>query len=580
MVDNIVNEPITFLGATVISTSSTVGFGSNESSLSVELVEDCNLNQVFLPKVNSNYSVGCPVSIQIGDFFFGGFLSNWTENLGSNGYTISATITDPRSVLDNTTVISDSYMDVPVVSTNYVNVYHYWEGSILYTPSCVGFGITGAANRGMPYKKIIEALQNINPIVLTSTGFPYQINWSTFLGAPSFAGVDINGVLYGFNNSTIPDFYRVPGPASSILQLLQGVCDLLGLEFFVYVTNNYVINIGYVDLKNPPGSFVWIKDKFSGIATDISYGQELRNEKTKNFIIGEQQHYMSVTKFFDHFFGEDRYGTNLFPVIPFTRNECGFWINKRIDSLNIQLDDPFLSNGPFWLSELDIRTAMASFNLWQDRVMATGVLYNDNPRTLNYQIRDKFPEGAGCNTSFLESLNRGLDATGESQNQAAINMGRAVVDSVHIPNKPVVNVSLPIKQKQIETIHQWVKNLGDTYYGKQFITKLNQKICKNYAVPGDPTSEPVFSDIPTGAGGWVDYGIPVLGLSEPELQLFREDDHRLSCFVRFDITPPGEEITDPEPSGGLNGLFGPDGVISGVDFDGNLDPYGPIGGLA
>jgi hypothetical protein len=45
--------------------------------------------------------------------------------------------------------------------------------------------------------------------------------------------------------------------------------------------------------------------------------------------------------------------------------------------------------------------------------------------------------------------------------------------------------------------------------------------------------EKVFTDTPTSAGGWVDYGVPVLGLSEPELSFFREEDNRIGCFALF-----------------------------------------------
>jgi hypothetical protein len=31
----------------------------------------------------------------------------------------------------------------------------------------------------------------------------------------------------------------------------------------------------------------------------------------------------------------------------------------------------------------------------------------------------------------------------------------------------------------------------------------------------------------------LDYGVPVLGLSEPELSFFREEDNRIGCFALF-----------------------------------------------
>jgi hypothetical protein len=571
-IQKLLEEPITFLGATVISVNTNVGFGGSESTMNLELVEDCDKGQVFLPKVDDNYSVGRPVTIEIGDFFFGGFLTNWKESLGSNGYTISCTVTDPRSILDNVTVVTDSYVGDPILSSNYVNAYAYWEGDIFKTNSCDGFGTGQVAERGMPYLKVMEALQNIDPVAMTSTAFPYRINWSTFIGSPSFSTLPttINGapVLipdYTFDNSFIPDYFRVTGPSTTVLQLLQSVCDLLGLEFYCYLTNNWLINIGYVDLKVPNNtSFEWIKTQFGGKATDISYGQEIRNEKTKNLVIGENQHYMSITKEFDHFFGEDKYGALRFPVVPFTRNACGFWINKRIDELRMQMNLQFPSSGPYWISELDIRSAMAGFNEWKDRVLNPNVLFNDNPRTLNYQIQALFGDD-GQIPGFVGTTVDIFNSAAAANNAAADNMGRIGTDAAHAVSQKGVRIAANILDRDLNAVHSWVKGLGDTYYGKQFITNLNQKICYNYSIENDPLSQRVFTDTPTTAGAWVDYGVPVLGLNSPDLDGFRGEDNRIQAFLRFDITDPNSNIIDPteeENKQGLGQVENPEEVVT------------------
>lgn len=560
VLNKLLEEPILFLGATVISVNTNIGFGSSESTMSLELVEDCDKGQVFLPKVDENYAVGRPVTIEIGDFFFGGFLTNWRESLGANGYTISCTVTDPRSILENVTVVTDSYIGQPVLGNNYVNVYNYWEGSLLTSDDCSAFGTGHISERGMPYLKVMEALVNIDPVALTSTGFPYRINWSTIIGSPTFSPLpaNINGVPilipeYTFNNDYIPEYYRVNGPSTSVLQLLQEACDLLGLDFYCYLTNNWLINIGYVDLKQPITSFEWIKTAFGGKATDISYGQEIKNEKTKNLIIGEKKHYMSVTKDFDHFFGEDRYAQYSYPVVPFARNECGFWINKKIDGLNIQMNLPFPSNGPFWISEMDIRSAMAGFAQWKDRALNPNVKYNNNARTLNWQIQEHFGDDAK-QPSYLGVLKETFNAAAAANNAAAENMGRVAVDAAHAVSRKSTKMSENIRDRDLNAVHSWIKGIGDTYYGKQFITTLNQKVCYNYSIPGDDRTEKVFTDTPTTAGAWVDYGIPVLGLNTPPLDSFRTEDNRLECFLRFDITDPNADVIDPTEQDTRQGL--------------------------
>jgi hypothetical protein len=126
--------------------------------------------------------------------------------------------------------------------------------------------------------------------------------------------------------------------------------------------------------------------------------------------------------------------------------------------------------------------------------------------------------------------------------------------------------------EDLEKVWNFIKSLGDTYYGRQFITPLNQRIC-SYQDPEAPISEKKFSDIPTNAGGWVEDGVSILGLSDPELGLFREDDGRIVCFALFntdgenpdkDKSDAGEQ--DPPPPN-FDGYIG----------DGNPpNPNGPI----
>ena len=43
----------------------------------------------------------------------------------------------------------------------------------------------------------------------------------------------------------------------------------------------------------------------------------------------------------------------------------------------------------------------------------------------------------------------------------------------------------------------------------------------------------MYTDTPTNDGGWVDPGIPVLGLNDPELEFFRTDDGRVEAIALF-----------------------------------------------
>ena len=513
---DIITQPIKFLGATVLSFNSSLGLGASESSMNVDLVEDCEAGDLFLPK-NGSVIVGAPVYLNAGAFNFGGVLTSWSYAQGGSGRTYNAKIVDPRQLLENTVVIVDSYLGNPVQAINYFNAYAYYESQVLQG-NCNVFGDSMSGERGMPYQMVIQALLGMSPVIYAPTGYAYTINFASF-------------------PQGLPEYYRVVGPSVTILQMLQDVCDVLGYDFYVTLAPGNIITIGIVDLRAPPPSFGNIIAAYDGFATDLSYGQELRNETTKTVLFGEKQHYLSLVTKFNHFFGEDIVSGVAVPVVPFKYDVNGFWISKKIDSLNLMLADPLGGNGPYTIHELDIRTAMASQNSWRARVMDPGIA-----GSFNAAVRAKFPE-------LSDQMPRQVLVDGN------IIEVRGMADAANQPNAANVGANKPDVLKELEKIWSFIKNLGDTYYGKQFITPLNQLVCY-YQDPNSVVGEKIFTDVPTNAGGWVDDGTPVLGLSDPELGLFREDDGRISCFALFDVggqVPAGENSIGGSDSDGWQG---------------------------
>lgn len=528
-------QPLRFLKSTVLSFNCSLGLGSQESTLSVDLVDDCddavkNIAGNFQPVNDPSVIVGAPVYFPDNTgampFSFGGVLTNWTIQQSSGGKTYNVKVSDPRQLLENTIVILDSYLGSPVKGINYFNVYSYFEKEVL-NADCNFFGTSRSNERGMPYIKIIEALISIDPTICSPTGYNYKIDFSTF---PGVSGGRI-----------IPDWYRVAGPSVTILQLLQDICDVLAYDFYVELQrfgSNNMIRVGLIDLSAPPSSFGSIIGAYNGIATDLSYGQELRNEKTKMVLFGEKVHYLSKVNNFEYFFGEDFNPTtnSLEPVVPYKADDCGFWIKKRIESLNLSLNKPLPNNGPYEISEMDIRTAMGSHEMWKNRA------FDENSNgSFNKAIRDNWPELVDNIKNRLEAFNNLQDAVRAGTDLAVSNQfNKAELDSND--NKRV---------EDLEKIRGFLSNLGSTYYGKQFIAKLNQRICW-YRDGDEENSEIYYTDVPTGAGGWIDSG-PVIGLNDPELGFFRQDDSRVNCFARFTVSgsgsPPEEDYnseTNPD----------------------------------
>lgn len=521
--------PIKFLGASVLSFNASLGLGSSESSLNVDLVEDCENNDQFMP-INGLIGVGAPAYFSAGTFQFGGVLTNWTATQGASGQTFNVKLVDPRQLLENTAVVTDSYLGPPVQGLNYFNAYAYWESQVLQG-NCVVFGSSLGGERGMPYQKIIEALQGMNPTIYSPTGYAYTINFSSF-------------------PSGLPEYYRVAGPSVTLLQLLQDVCDVMGFDFYVNLLPGAIINIGLINLKTPVTSFSSIVAAYNSIATDLSYGQELRNEVTKTVLFGEYQHYLSQVNKFNYFFGEDLIDGEYVPVVPYRYDECGFWIRKRVEALNLTLRKPLPTNGPYTIHELDIRAAMASQDLWRERVMSESI-----NGSFNKAVRDNWPEAKTDSRANVNSIGQASQALGATQDA----QGKPLfVDALNQARPQNQEANKPEFLEDLDKVWNFIKSLGDTYYGKQFITPLNQIICY-YQLPDAPLSEKVFSDIPTNAGGWIEDGNPVLQLNEPELSFFREDDGRISCFALFnkDGNAPDEESTSGEAKSSFTGDVNP-----------------------
>lgn len=537
----ILNEPLKFLGATVLSFNCSLGLGpSSESTLNVDLIEDCDAGDSFTPG-DESLLVGAPVYFPSNAtnpmaFSFGGVLTNWTVQQSSSGKTFNAKVSDPRQLLDNTVVIIDSYVGPPQGSVNYFNAYAYYEQSVLQG-DCAAFGTSGSTERGMPYNKIMNALLETGVTICSPTGYNFRVDITTF---PGFSSSSVQ------NSRLLPDWFRIAGPGVSLLELLRQACDVLAYDFFVelyYINGENVIKIGLIDLNVQPGSFGSIVAAYNGTATDLGYGQELRNDKTKTIIFGEQVHYMSFANQFDFFFGEDLRGGQMVSVIPYARNECGFWILKNIDQLDITLNDP-IGGGPYSISELDIRCAMSSFEMWAARTFDS-----NTPGSFNAAVRGKFPGMVG--NGFQAVQQNLVNIVGGVENIAAL----GAIDAGQAPGLALMNRTLPENAEELRKIHTFINNLGSTYYGKQYISLLNQKICYALDIDGENTGFQ-FSDIPTSAGGWSEFGLPILGLSDPELGFFREDDNRVTCFGVFasaneDVEIPGPEELDGALADGL-----------------------------
>lgn len=539
--DNTICEPCIgkckFLGCSVVGFNGSIGWNTQESMVNVDLVEvQCPIpgDPEFIPEVFTGADlIGYPVYFTCGGFFFGGLLQNWTYQSNSGGRTYNVKVIDPRQILEQCVLIIDTYAGPPARTLNYFNVYGFYEEEVYKNKNCDFFGTSESTERGMPYNKIMEALKQMNPTICTPVGANLTIDWSTF---------DI----------PVPEYFKIAGPSITILQLIVDICEEAGYDFFVTLEPGDIVRIYPVSLKR----YDPIEDNlFFGFnnVIDFTYGKELRIAKTRNLLFGEQQHYLDVVYFgieegspgaevqyvfngvtgekqyslgnpgdntdpFEFYFGEEvdpETGDGI-PIVPYKREFGQFWVNIDIRKLNVNLVVP-LPVDRINVCEYDIRTAMSSFDsFW------SWTAHESTPSELGKTMQSVWPI-----TYSPKNVMRRL-------NESAVTAGYAIADLTSMPNTDRATANLhswPPILEDIKKIHEWIAEFGRTYYGRQYLVRLNEKVCvKDH--PED-FGEKMYTDTPTNDGGWVEPGIPVMGLQDPDLGIFRTDDDRVGPFALF-----------------------------------------------
>lgn len=550
--DPILSSPLKFLGATVLSFNSTLGWGTQESSITIDVVEDCEAGDNFIGDTLVGAPVGFPsfpypaewVTGGSPKFSFNGVLINYTLQKGTGGRTFNIKLVDPRQLLENTVVIVDTYAGLPTTATNYFNAYAYYESGA-YAGNCATFGDAAktengftSIERGMPYKNVIDALTDMNPVICSSTGYSYRVDFS---GLTAIAPA--------------PSLARVSGPAVTMLQLVQDICDLNGCDFYITLTGinagsslfNPTIVINPIKLVNGGGIGNNVLAQNDGLlyfdpitgdsygTTEISYGQELRNDKVKTVIFGEKQHYMVECNDFDYYFGEDENGN---PIIPTKKDDCGFTVSVSIRALQAGLLNPLNDGGAnkATLHELDLRAALASYDMWISRA-----LQKDDPIIAPDGSLNKFIQSTPPYNTMTHDVVKALETIGVLQ------QNRTQPDRINNPKKEDVNAGKFKVAEELKAMHDFVANIASTYYGKQFLTTLPDTICvRNDA---EKFKEKIYSAVPTNDGGWVEPPQKVLKLGAPELEFFAQDDGRIGPFALFTKDGPLGSGNAPPPDG-------------------------------
>lgn len=324
---SISDSDIKFLNCYIAGFNSKLGLGASDSSITVELIEpaqldscligedcsdgsstdgicvyvstreqvaaftkqDCiNLgNTVWICGANNlndisyNGRIGYIYSVKLGKFYFRGILSNHQYRESDNGYRYSVTLTDGRQVLNNVKVILNGfYDDVPDnIKPNIINALYELEPSVTDDncgsgQKCRDFVNSTNSTRGMLFKK---ALQAIN-------GKYIQVPVSE-----ACLTIDVSKII-----DICSDYIRTSSSDMSVMELISSACEESGYTFFIRIEGNNIVAypINQKDAVNTKDLFDFMNTFDSNIIIDRNYGEEMTNEKSKKFIVGDNYKYL------------------------------------------------------------------------------------------------------------------------------------------------------------------------------------------------------------------------------------------------------------------------------------------------
>ena len=506
-------EQTRFCAASILSFSSSVGWGSESSSISVELVEDkCNTKKKYyfggLNTVGgtanrdllwgnvAQYTTGkdsftkpapgTPAYFQFAEFSFQGIIRDWEYKFATSGDTISVNVSSPSQLLNDSVVILDGYNGVNAVDLKGVpnllpffgwiensngvacltpnhtatafNEFAAGVGGIHYAPTTKIFGAIKNAD-GVQWDQVRNYLRLLDPAVCFG-GYCYKVDFSALPGSPG---------------------YKLPGTHMTLMQIVEKVCEDHGYDFYCYLTDNgRTIAISTIDRKLAPITGI-IEGYVAGNehVVSSSYGREIRDELCNSFLVGDNakviwQMELGCTK------------ANA------SDDNCGIWpywghINgNAIIGQVINNDHTFYVDARTWgipgleyyiMDVGEIRAALSSRDNWEDYFSAiinskAAAQANWPPLKVNSVAQktglEALPKFIITSTfkwdQFVEAINA---APG-----AGVDPARLKEWSQYFLDRKNKKAVKPEEKLYADIVFENVQKMGNEYYGKKYMVRI------------------------------------------------------------------------------------------------------------
>ncbi len=500
----------TFLGASVQGFNSSIGWNAGTpSQLSVQLVEDPVNGDVFTPGRVGTPSPGQPVHFQFEGFRFSGLLQQWEKKNDVNGLpTWEVVCVDPREVLEGAQIITGGYNGSVGGLGNLFNAYGYWENN-------GGYGASLSNETGMPWPLIRDAV-----VAMVNSANP-----GDYGGPLTFRGFRYSLDLRQL--PTPPNFYRIPGPSVSLLDVIAQVCEDGGCDFFVDLAG-FSIVIRTVSRLNPPplGTISALTNaNWGGTVRRSNNGVEVRNETTSSFLVGGEVTDLHQTDVVESFWGYDILGNPIIGVpgvynLVDAQGHLLQSVPTDLALLNASPVSDVLGSVVYACTTLEMRLALVNAESWS----AFMVQQRPDISTLvGITNQFKYMAVAGA----LDKALKPNFVNDDPKNAKALAIAAIQTDK-------------HIKQQRL---YEFVRGYASEYMGRKFVVPLPfllQKI--------DPDTLRVTNSYDVTDGGYLPEHVAPLGLTKLNQDVFRNQDDRFRAFVAYDGIA-GADLSKVSPRG-------------------------------
>jgi hypothetical protein len=507
-------EQKTFFGASIRSINANAGWGTQASSLEIDLVVDPVNGDAWNPT-----PIGFPSYFTYYGFTFGGIVQKYSQIGNFSGNPLYKVIlTDPRDILTGVQMVMNGYTGATSIVPNLYNVYGYLETQL-------GYGGSQINETGIPWKLVRNALVSlVNTTAINFRSQPFLLNLDEL--------------------PNLPDEFRVGGGGfnMNVMEFIDAVCDAGSCDYFfklVLTAVGHTIKVYTISRATQPllGS---IGDYLAANSEVISKenGLELRNEKTSNFIAGGQvqQIFFQTPDSGDEEEDEHDYSDDTI---------VQYWGLDKNEQVIIQQHNQEAPDSPYF--DLDTRGIFVEgigntyrTDVREMRAILAGQasweaflwLYDTDTSPKNPHF------GKATKMNLLGPVVRNVRTVIENLTAEEFNAfdGRELIPvrgkEINEAGGALVNIGF--KEENIKRFYEILLAFAQEHYGRKFMVRIPFVYAKRDVDSGQITT----SQEPAQDGGFIEEAlfsnIINYGLMPIDTNFVTSENNLVQCYVRFD----------------------------------------------